>query len=441
LKKGLSLLSLLVASLLLLSCGSNNGSSSNTSSRSGLKFRAFVSNPLQPVSTGTVPVINIVDALNDVLSPAIVSVGGSAPEPSFMVLFPNKQFTLVYSGGNASLAVINNLTESVVGGTSNGTNTSITLPAASQSVAVSKDNVTGFAAVPTAPPPDAQANNLPPGLVAMLNLTNNTISAQIPIEGARYLAVTPDGTRLLVFGNHSDTITVITPPAIGTNQSAIVTPIQNSAAFDHPVGAVFSSDGNTAYILNCGPECNGAQASVTPFDINSGTPLAPILVDGATAALISGTNLFIAGSNPASACTAPTQATRCGTLSAIDLGSSSVVSTAEITDGYHDHMEMGANNQLFIGAHTCTNVSSQNNNGSGEVRGCLSIASTNAQTISNVVIPPATGDVTGIQPIATRSVVYVVQEGELQIYDTSTDKLQSTQVDIRGQAQDVKLVD
>jgi hypothetical protein len=57
------------------------------------------------------------------------------------------------------------------------------------------------------------------------------------------------------------------------------------------------------------------------------------------------------------------------------------------------------------------------------------------------VIPPATGDVTGIQPIATRSVVYVVQDGELQIYDTSTDKLQSTQVDIRGQAQDVKLVD
>jgi hypothetical protein len=38
-------------------------------------------------------------------------------------------------------------------------------------------------------------------------------------------------------------------------------------------------------------------------------------------------------------------------------------------------------------------------------------------------------------------VVYVVQAGELKIYDTTTDKLQSKQVDILGQAMDVKVVD
>jgi hypothetical protein len=38
-------------------------------------------------------------------------------------------------------------------------------------------------------------------------------------------------------------------------------------------------------------------------------------------------------------------------------------------------------------------------------------------------------------------VVYVVQGGELQIYDTATDKLQATQIDINGQAIDVKVVD
>ncbi len=54
------------------------------------------------------------------------------------------------------------------------------------------------------------------------------------------------------------------------------------------------------------------------------------------------------------------------------------------------------------------------------------------------MIPPAIGDVTGIQPITNRTVVYVVQNGKLQIYDTTTDKLQSTQVDIIGQAVDVK---
>ena len=54
------------------------------------------------------------------------------------------------------------------------------------------------------------------------------------------------------------------------------------------------------------------------------------------------------------------------------------------------------------------------------------------------MVPPLQGDVTGIQPINRRNVVYVVQNGELSIYDTTTDKLQTTQVDIIGQAVDVK---
>ena len=33
--------------------------------------------------------------------------------------------------------------------------------------------------------------------------------------------------------------------------------------FDRPVKAMFSSDGSTAYILNCGPECGGTASSIT----------------------------------------------------------------------------------------------------------------------------------------------------------------------------------
>ena len=33
--------------------------------------------------------------------------------------------------------------------------------------------------------------------------------------------------------------------------------------FDRPVKAVFSADGSTAYILNCGPECGGSKASIS----------------------------------------------------------------------------------------------------------------------------------------------------------------------------------
>ena len=107
-----------------------------------------------------------------------------------------------------------------------------------------------------------------------------------------------------------------------------------------------------------------------------------------------------------------------------------VAATATITDGYHNHMEMGPNRQLFIGARTCTNINSAASGSTpGEVRGCLSIFDTKKAT---AVIPPNIGDVTGIQPIGRRNVVYVVQNANLHIYDTTTDKLQTTQVDIVG---------
>ena len=78
-----------------------------------------------------------------------------------------------------------------------------------------------------------------------------------------------------------------------------------------------------------------------------------------------------------------------------------VSATATITDGYHNQMQMGANNQLFIGARTCTNINiPANGSNPGEVRGCLSILDTSK---SSVVVPPAIGDVTGIQPISRRS--------------------------------------
>jgi hypothetical protein len=41
--------------------------------------------------------------------------------------------------------------------------------------------------------------------------------------------------------------------------------------FDRPVKAVFSADGSTAYVLNCGPECGGTTASVSLL------PVAPLI--------------------------------------------------------------------------------------------------------------------------------------------------------------------
>jgi hypothetical protein len=108
-----------------------------------------------------------------------------------------------------------------------------------------------------------------------------------------------------------------------------------------------------------------------------------------------------------------------------------------IPDGYHTKMDISGNGQLFVGSRTCTNIVPANP--SDEQRGCLAILNTNN---GNLIIPPDNGDVTGLQPITNRSVFYVVEGGQLRIYDTTTDKLSTVaSIDILGNAVDVKLMD
>jgi hypothetical protein len=231
---------------------------------------------------------------------------------------------------------------------------------------------------------------------------------------------------------------VITPSAVGTSTD----PRASICGLDHPAWAVFSSDDSSAYVLNCGPECGGTTSSLAQLDLTSDTVTTtlPLNGAGATTGLLIGTTLYIAGTPPGTACASGTSAPTCGTLITADIGSMTLTSAAPvlITDGVHNHIEMGANGQLFIGAKSCTSV-----NNSGEIRGCLSIFDTKQ---GGVVVPPAAGDVTGIQPITNRNVVYVCQNGTFNIYDTTTDKIAApvpgrVVIIFVGQAVDVKLVD
>jgi hypothetical protein len=436
----LAILVLTAVTAVLVSCGSNynpTGTGSNTiANPATIRVPVFVSNPLFPNGASNAPVVNVVDGQTDLISPNVISLGSTAPTPGLMVLFPNKAFTAVFSSSNNSIAVINNASQSL-SQNSGGTTISITLPDSTESIVVGPDNASGFAALPNSPIP-GQLPGQPPGLVEALDLSNGAISAGIPVAGARFVALSHNGNRLLALGNRADTITVIAPSSLGTSADPR-TDVQ-SPLFDHPVWATFSNDDSTAYILNCGPECGGTTASVTLLNVNSNLPGPSIPVDAATVGLLSGNTLYVAGTKPgANTCTGsatPTLATTCGEVSAVDLVSMTVKSAAIITDGNHNRMELASNNQLFIGARTCTNINVAGS-GSGEVRGCLSIFDTGKAT---VVVPPRTGDVTGVQPISRRNAVYVVQNGVLDIYDTSTDKLQTTQVDIIGQAVDVKQV-
>ncbi len=425
----LLLLACVGISLLLLSCGYTAPSSSTNTS--GIKFRALVS---QDVSGGNIAAgVQVVDTQTDLLFLGTLIGGGATP--GMMVVSPNRNETLVFSKADLTLNLIANAAETSAG--------RATLQGATDSIVISPDSSTAYVAVPTWP-----VTGQSPGEVVLMSMSNAALTAQLQIPAVRYLSISHDGNRILGFSDNSDAVAVITPSNIGTG-NPVVTFV---GGFDRPVQAFFSSDDTTAYVVNCGAECGGTQASLQKVDMTQNPPVLvgpPVgaCVPGssppqcaASVATVVGTTMYLAGtpySNgaPSQPCTGQnTQAQTCGLVTIVDLSTMTVTSSSPIiiTDGYHDHISMGANGQLFVGAHDCTEITGS------ETRGCLSIY--NTQT-GAVVVPPALGDVTGLQPIANRSVVYLVQNGELQIYDTTTDKLQKTQVDISGEAVDVVAVD
>jgi len=421
----------------IVSCGSSK-SASNQHKVSGLKFRAFVSNPLFPSGLGNAPVINIVDALQDIVSFSTIGLLGESSQPGIMVVSPDLSRTMVFSPTGNTISVVDNRTESIATVTGQTTSVpTITLPGLSESMFIAKDNVTAYAAVPSAP-----VTGQEPGAVVAMDLGTGALTATIPVPAAHFVVGSPDGTHILVFSDNSDSLTVISTALIGTSNQVTVT---TGPVFDRPVWAIFF-DNSDAYVFNCGAECGGSNAGVTTFTLGDSGPGPVLPLSGASYALLNGGNLYVAGTPPHTHCPSGTAAATCGTLNIVNVGSMTRTNANPIliTDGYHDRMQMGANGQLFIGAHSCTNI----NIAGGEVRGCLSILNT---LNSKVLVPPETGDATGIQPITGRNEVYVCQGGAFLIYDTTTDKLLVPTFktnnnlgitdNIVGQSYDVKLVD
>jgi DNA-binding beta-propeller fold protein YncE len=240
-----------------------------------------------------------------------------------------------------------------------------------------------------------------------------------------------------VFGgpaDHQDTLTVIDTATAKTTPATAATLIgPDPAFFSRPVSAVFSSDGSKAYILNCGAECGGMAASVTVLDMTK-TPPAPTtnipVAGGASTGLLNGNTLYVAGTPSG------TPGLLAGRLSVLDTTAlAPPASSVPISDGFHNHMELGSNNRLFIGA-----IAPCSNDANTPKSGCLSIYDTAAKPLT-AVVENALGYVTGIAPISGRNIVYVVEGGELKIYDTTTDALTPTQIDVVGKAVDVKYVD
>jgi len=449
---------IILTSLALISCGgsssksSSSSSSSSTPKPSGLKFRAVVSQDVQ--SSLATPGLILIDALKD-LRANVGIIGAGSTAPAALFLSSDRKITVAVSIDQNRLVVLNNNTEAI---SAIGT---IQLPGNTESLVISADNGTAYAAVPNAPVP----GGVSVGAIAIVNLNAGGTPPTLPIPGVHYLTESGDGSKILAFSDNTDltqlsnvqTVTVVSPfNIVAGSKNATCNPAppnpvvcQYVTGFDHPVAGFFSSDNTQAWILNCGPECGGTQASVQLLDLHD--PANPVagaptpIPGGATVGFMQNQTLYVAGNPPVGSNTCAggptTAATTCGRLTIVNLATlpqaTAIQPTAVIPDGYHTHIDISGNGQLFVGSRNCTNIVPATPG--AERRGCLAILNTNN---GNLIIPPDNGDVTGMTPITNRTVFYLVEGGELRIYDTTTDKIYLLQsIDIFGNAVDVKLID
>ncbi len=381
----------LLAALAWTGCGGKSSTTSNTKKLSNIKDRVFVSNS----QSGYVQNIDVVK--DQRAGTAFdVYIGGS---PTFMDSTPDNITTAVYDSALTSIAVFSSDKEDRIA--------KVGLNSSSDSIRISTDGLFVYAGVR-----NFINSSGPNGAVEVMDVTNNVIKAVYPVPNARWVALSHDNKTLLVFpDDNSNTpylidLTVTTPSAV---------PIPGT--FDHPIGAYFSSDNTKVYILNCGAECGGSQASISELTL-SGLAERTVDVPAATIGVLDGTTLYVAG-----------QTAGGGMISTVDTSAMTLGTTAAIGNGFH-RVIRSVSGKVWVGANSC--------NGGG----CLSVFDTSSGSVT--VDNPAAGetskgDVTGMDFDSQSNIMFVCEGGELLRYDPSGNPL-PTKVDIVGTAYDVRAV-
>ncbi len=376
---------------LWIGCGGGGSSSSSSSNPvSHIKKRLFVGNTY----SGD---LQIIDAQLDSISAFMVTGLGT---PTDMLVSADGKYTLVYDRGSNSFDAVNNAQEIVE-------TSALYVGGFSQSYVLSSDNKTLYAAVR-----NYQNSTGPQGAIVTIDYSSTKqVTGTIPVPNVRWIAINHAGNRLLAFSDNSNSMTILDP----TQTTPTLTTV---TGFDHPVGAVFSSDDSKAYVLSCGPECGGTQSMVTEYNMSTGATRS-VNVPAATVGLLVSNTLYVAGAPGGVG----------GTVTAIDTGAMTAGTPVTISSGYHNIMQ-SAGNKIWIGANTC---------GGG---GCLTLfdPSTSTATVDN----PASGsnskgDVTGMAWVDFQNEMYVVEGGELRVYDTSGNEIPTT-MDIVGAAYGIAYV-
>lgn len=231
--------------------------------------------------------------------------------------------------------------------------------------------------------------------------------------------------------------------------------------FDRPVKAVFSTDGGTAYVLNCGPECGGTKASisilpVSPliFPVGRASGLLPCnaapcanaqtipivnfaIPGGASNALVDSSTMYVVGQQPQQV---SGQTLFAGNLTVVNLSNNTAGSPIAISDGFPgapSRILEADDNTLWIGMTKC-------NNGvraaTGQPYGCLTMFNTSTGSVT--MLEPYLGDATGIADVEGLHKIYTAEGGQVYIYSTvDGTAIDNQYVTVTGTAYDVAYMD
>jgi hypothetical protein len=428
--------------VLLAGCGQSYYFGGRALPPSGILNRVLIA--VQNPGALTKGTLEIVDAYYDIrhsFNNKVASfgiAGYSGGDPLTIQNMPEEQAGAVYGAGDGSYALLSYASEKQT--------TTVSLPGASSSVYISRDQKYVFAASQTAHTLSIQDRVL--GTSYGLNLPN-----------VYRVSTNPSGSAALAFVQDSNLVYSVYK--LQANQHApanaedcepqnlpvyCLLPVPGN--FDRPTKAVFSADGTTAFVLNCGPECGGAQASVSFLPvagiiIQSGAPIPPgapttvtatvPIPGGDTIAIQNANLLYLAGQQ------LQPDGYFSGNLSILDTNAKQVTGTYPISDGTHLKMLFADNNTLWIGSQLCTQ-GERYHQGATTNLGCLTMFNTSSNSVT--MIDSYKGDATGIAAVLGLNKVYTAEGGQVYIYNTATgNAMDNSQVTVVGTAYDVAYMD
>jgi hypothetical protein len=464
----MSAVAALVVAAALAGCGTTTYFAGRTLPPSGLLNRVLIA--VQNPSAFTKGALVFVDAYYDIRFSYNQKVQGfsisgySGQLPISIQNMPEERMGAVYGSGDGSLNFIDYAKEAT-NGAAGGLN------GLSSSIFITRGNVYTFAASQSA------------HVLTVLDGTNNG-RYPLSLPGVYRVSVNPGGSAALAFVQNSDYVyyprkltaqqttaysggpstwpkaavdceplnapgwclfQAQSPDAIDATGNHYGAPL----AFDRPVKAVFSADGGTAYVLNCGPECGGSNASVSLLPVaplifltgqQSGTlPTARNVTNiaipgGASNALVDVDSMYVVGQQQQA------DGLFAGNMTVVNLSSNKASSPVSISDGAPGAVSrilLADDHTLWIGMTKCTEGERY---AKGLAYGCLTMVDTTSNTVK--LLEPFLGDLTGIAGITGLHKVYVAQGGQVYIYKTTDGtSIDNQYVTVTGTAYDVAYMD